>query len=88
MVLLGAENGTDAGFLATLRDALDELGPGEGVTGPLDVDVAAVADPIFAAARGMAMYARRRQEGPGHCRERWKCIERRDKERNEGRTEL
>jgi hypothetical protein len=63
-------------------------GPGEGVTGPLDVDVAAVADPIFAAARGMAMYARRRQEGPGHCRERWKCIERRDKERNEGRTEL
>jgi hypothetical protein len=87
MVLLGGENGTEGGFLAALRDALAELGPVQGPTPPLGVEATAVANPTYAAARGMAVYARRRQEVPGHCRERWKCEEKREKERNGGNGE-
>lgn len=84
VLLLGGENATDGTFLATLRDAL-------GPTMPLSFDVAAVADPTFAAARGMAIYARRRQEAPGHCVETRRCELERERQRargDEGRTEL
>jgi hypothetical protein len=70
---------------------LAELNAGEGLMSPLSVDANVVADPTYAAARGMTLYARGRQEVPGHCRERRECIERRDKERNggnEGKIEL
>ncbi|KAK4035326.1 hypothetical protein C8A01DRAFT_38228 [Parachaetomium inaequale] len=77
-VLLGGENATNSAFLATLRDALAELSP----VSPLRVDVAMIEDPTYAAARGMAVYARRRQEVPGDCMERLVCDERREKERS------
>ena len=89
VVLLGGENATHGAFLATLRDALAELSPVS--VEPPNVDTAAVADPAFAAARGMAVFARRRQEVPGHCKELPKCEKQRKAERageREGRAEL
>jgi hypothetical protein len=50
-----------------------------------------MADPTFAAARGMAVYARRRQEAPGPCVEYQECEEMSEKERSKGqgaKTEL
>jgi hypothetical protein len=79
-VLLGGENATDSAFLATLRDALAKLSP----VSPLSVDVDTIEDPTYAAARGMAVYARRRQEVPGDCMERRMCDERRENERSGG----
>lgn len=84
MVLLGGENGTNPVFLETVRDAMAELYPGEGLGPPLSINATAVVDPTYAAARGMAVYARRRQEVPGHCKEGRECYEKRDKERSEG----
>jgi hypothetical protein len=77
ILLLGGENGTNSMFLETVQGALAWLTP----TLPLNVDVTTVVDPTFAAARGMAMYARRRQEAPGHCVERERCNEEREKQR-------
>jgi hypothetical protein len=87
ILLLGGENATNSMFLATVRDALAWLTP----TLLLNVDATTVVDPTFAAARGMAIYARRRQEAPGHCVERDRCDEEREKQRavrDEGRMEL
>jgi hypothetical protein len=87
MLLLGGENATNSMFLETVRDALAWLTP----TLPLNFDVTTVVDPTFAAARGMAMYARRRQEAAGHCVERERCNEEREKQRairDERRVEL
>jgi hypothetical protein len=84
MVLLGGENGTNRVFLETVRDALAELYPGEGLAPSLSIDATAIVDPTYAAARGMAVYARRRQEVPGHCKESWGCEQKRDKERSGG----
>ena len=83
MVLLGGENGTNPVLLKMVRDALAELYPGEGLVPPLSMDANAVVDPTYAAARGMAVYARRRQEVPGHCKEGWDGNKERDKERSE-----
>lgn len=85
MVLLGGENATDGGFLATLRDALAELHPTLPSLVGSDIDEAMVLDPLYAAARGMAVYARRRQEVPGDCIEGPGCDEVRERERREGR---
>jgi len=49
------------------------------VNGGLDVD------PTFAAARGAALYARRRQEAPFGCVERDECKEEKQRER-EGKS--
>ncbi len=90
-VLLGGENATHGAFLATLRDALAELSPVSVEPPSVDTAAVAVADPAFAAARGMAVFARRRQEVPGHCKELPKCETQREAERageREGRAEL
>jgi hypothetical protein len=42
-------------------------------------------DPVFAAARGAAIYARRRQEAPADCVELETCEEKRNRER-EGKS--
>lgn len=78
MLLLGGENGTEKELLTTIRDAVALLKPAVS----LDIDTAAIVDPTFAAARGMAFYARRRQEAPGHCVELTKCDREREKERD------
>jgi len=80
-LLLGGENATNSVFLQTVRKALGSVTP--MWSSVLDIDIATVADPTFAAARGMAVYARRRQEAPGPCKENFLlCDERREKERN------
>ncbi|KXX78407.1 hypothetical protein MMYC01_205886 [Madurella mycetomatis] len=80
MVLLGGENGTDRTFLETLRDALAEVNP----TSPVSIDIATTVDPTFAAATGMALYARRRQEVPSDCKEHPACEKQRQEERAGG----
>ncbi len=87
LLLLGGENGTNYSFLTVLRDALSSLNPEI----PPSIDIATLVDPTFAAARGMAMYARRRQEVPGHCMEWPKCKGEREKQRageDMGKVEL
>jgi hypothetical protein len=84
LVLLGGENSTDTDFLKVLRDALRDVaqaGGETGVDGSTDnqelvlraANAAALIDPVYAAARGMATYARRRQEVPGDCTEDSSC---------------
>lgn len=68
---LGGENATNSNFLQTIRNVLASVASTLPPT--LDVDIATVADPTFAAARGMAVYARRRQEAPGPCVESLIC---------------
>ena len=79
ILLLGGENATDTKFLATVRDALEPLAPEL-----LANAIVRLADPTFAAARGMALYARRRQEVPGRCVERLNCDEEREEQRTRG----
>jgi hypothetical protein len=75
-----------------VKDALASLSPAlYGLPPTVDFDVAMMADTTFAAARGMAVYARRRQEAPGPCVEYQECEEMREKERSKGqgaKTEL
>jgi len=78
MLLLGGENGTERELLTTIRDAVALLKPAVS----LDIDTAEIVDPTFAAARGMAFYARRRQEAPGHCVEWDGCDQEREKQRD------
>jgi len=73
-LLLGGENATNNIFLQTVRNALNSVTP--TWSSILDIDVATVADPSFAAARGMAVYARRRQEAPNSCEETYVCVQR------------
>ena len=77
LLLLGGENGTNDSFLTVLRDTLSSLNPEI----PPSIDIATIGDPTFAAARGMAIYARRRQEVPGHCMEYPNCKREREKQR-------
>lgn len=83
VALLGGENGTDRTFLETLRDALAEANP-TGPTSPASIDIATAVGPKFAAATGMALYARRRQEAPSDCKEPLTYEEKREEERAGG----
>lgn len=78
LLLLGGENATNGQFLDTLRSVLTW---GSLSASPPNMDLAAMANPTFAAARGMALYARRRQEVPGRCMEVPRCFKEREKER-------
>lgn len=73
-LLLAGESVTHPRFLATLRDSMSELSLGH-------VNIKLAIDPTFAAARGAALYARRRQEVQSDCTERSECDERRMHER-------
>lgn len=68
-VLLAGESATHPRFLAILRDALAEMsltlsvGPQLTTRDSRDlVNLETIIDPTFAAARGAALYARRRQD--------------------------
>lgn len=49
--------------------------------GPATAKIQLAIDPTFAAARGAALYARRRQEVPSDCYEKSECEEMRSRER-------
>ncbi|OCK75261.1 hypothetical protein K432DRAFT_337755, partial [Lepidopterella palustris CBS 459.81] len=96
-VLLAGESATDAKFLDVLRDALAEIagsfaekeasdgkGCKDNKTFAVDLDIDMLADPVFAAARGAALYARRRQEAPYNCVEHERCEAERQREREQG----
>ncbi|KAI9857448.1 MAG: hypothetical protein M1813_008198 [Trichoglossum hirsutum] len=100
-VLLAGESVTDAKFLNILRDSLAEIaGPSarreasddEGwrvnMTFAVDPDIGMLADPVFAAARGAALYARWRQEAPYDCVEHERCEAERRREMEKGPDEL
>ncbi|KAJ5151125.1 uncharacterized protein N7482_010377 [Penicillium canariense] len=87
-ILLGGESVMHPRFLATLRDALAETMPISPVklqtNIPDHADFATVSksvDLTFAASRGAALYARRRQEVQAHCTESPKCEAIRKRER-------
>lgn len=73
-LLLAGESVTHPRFLATLRDSIYELSPDV-------INIKLAMDPTFAAARGAALYARRRQEVQSNCTERSECEETRLHER-------
>ncbi|KAJ5497896.1 Cytochrome P450 [Penicillium expansum] len=73
-LLLAGESVTHPRFLDILRDSMSELSPH-----PVDIKLAI--DPTFAAARGAALYSRRRQEVQADCTERSECEETRKHER-------
>lgn len=87
-ILLAGEGATHPRFLASVRDSLAELMP----ILPMDLQtnvpnhansaiVSNIVDPTFAASRGAALYARRRQEVQGHCTEPSECESIRERER-------
>ncbi|KAK3933788.1 hypothetical protein QBC46DRAFT_348273 [Diplogelasinospora grovesii] len=81
---VGPLSSRSAGFVDALRGVVADLGPDVFDKSVLeDIDVAMAVDPTLAAARGMATYARRRQEVAGNCMEQdWAtCEARRDRER-------
>ncbi|GAD93540.1 hypothetical protein PVAR5_2152 [Paecilomyces variotii No. 5] len=86
-ILLAGESVTHPDFLAILRDALAEMMPISPVKHqtniPVHVNPAIVSkiNPTFAASRGAALYARRRQEVQGDCTEPSECEAIRKKER-------
>jgi len=64
-----------------LRDALQDIVPevaqqDENTLSDLDINIADF-DPLYAASRGAAEFAKRAQEGRMGCREREECKERR-----------
>ncbi|KAJ5374166.1 hypothetical protein N7517_006172 [Penicillium concentricum] len=73
-VFLAGESVTHPRFLDIFRDAMSKLSLES-------VNIKSGIDPTFAAARGAALYARRRQEVPGDCMERRECEETRMHER-------
>ncbi|KAJ5781749.1 uncharacterized protein N7518_010232 [Penicillium psychrosexuale] len=73
-LVLAGESVTHPRFLTTLRDSISELSPDV-------VNIKLAMDPTFAAARGAALYARRRQEVQSNCTERSECEETRLHER-------
>jgi hypothetical protein len=75
-IFLAGESVTHPRFLATLRDSMSELSL-DSATAKIQLAI----DPTFAAARGAALYARRRQEVPSECYERGECEEMRMHER-------
>ncbi|KAJ5643370.1 uncharacterized protein N7484_005877 [Penicillium longicatenatum] len=85
---LAGESVTHPRFLATLRDAMAEImptWPGNLQTNIPDhagpAVVSKIVDPTFAASRGAALYARRRQEVQADCTERSTCEATRNEER-------
>lgn len=93
-VLLAGESATNPTFLKTLGDALFEVTTPstEGLYTRMgdhmisnstldDVFAEKVVDPLFAAARGAALYARWRQEAPYECIEKKECSQKREEER-------
>ncbi|CEJ59116.1 hypothetical protein PMG11_07752 [Penicillium brasilianum] len=87
-ILVAGESVMYPRFLATLRDALAEIMP----MSPLNLrtnipgytksaTVSKSVDLTFAASRGAALYARRRQEVQAHCTESSKCEAIRERER-------
>ncbi|KAJ5524102.1 hypothetical protein N7494_010752 [Penicillium frequentans] len=83
-VLLAGESVTHPHFLATLRVVLSEILPSSvDLQNVLDADpaVSKIVDLTFAAARGAALYARRRQEVQSECKERPICEDIRRRER-------
>jgi len=90
-VLLAGESATNPRFLAVLKDALAELSP--ILSSDLKTTVAnssRTLNPTFAAARGAALYARRRQEVQGDCEEPPECeiMRRQEQTRSLGRQDL
>ncbi|CAG8888068.1 unnamed protein product [Penicillium egyptiacum] len=75
-ILLAGESVTHPRFLASLRESMSELS-----LGPATAKIQLAIDPTFAAARGAALYARRRQEVPSDCYEKLECEEMRLRER-------
>lgn len=75
-ILLAGESVTHPRFLASLRDSMSELS-----LGPVTAKIQLAIDPTFAAARGAALYARRRQEVQSDCYEKVECEEMRLRER-------
>ncbi|CAI7594266.1 unnamed protein product [Penicillium palitans] len=75
-ILVAGENVTHPRFLASLRESMSELS-----LGPATAKIQLAIDPTFAAARGAALYARRRQEVPSDCYEKSECEEMRSRER-------
>lgn len=69
-IFLAGESVTHPCFLACLRDSLSELSLGHA-TAKIQLAI----DPTFAAARGAALYARRRQEVQSGCYEKGGCEE-------------
>ncbi|KAJ5936206.1 hypothetical protein N7454_005504 [Penicillium verhagenii] len=87
-IFLAGESVTHPRFLATLRDAMAEImptWPGNLQTNIPDhagpAVVSKIVDPTFAASRGAALYARRRQEVQAGCTERSTCEATRNEER-------
>lgn len=93
LLLLG-ESASNPGFLTALKDALAhiamlpmEANPYIGAAQPdVSVDVAVAVDPLYAAARGAALYARWRQEVPWDCTEHEGCEDERRRERTAERN--
>ncbi|KAL4916200.1 hypothetical protein BDW62DRAFT_186605 [Aspergillus aurantiobrunneus] len=86
-ILLAGENATNPYFLRVLRDTLGSVrlqDPRQSENSPVDLlatSSSRMADPVFAAARGAALYARWRQEAPFDCVERPECEVERRRER-------
>ena len=89
-IILMGERATNPKFLEVLRDALSDMKihyvkKYEIKESDFDVkiDVENIADPLFAAARGAALYARWRQEAPLNCEEmaNMECEKKRESER-------
>ncbi|KUM61363.1 hypothetical protein ACN42_g5742 [Penicillium freii] len=68
-ILLAGESVTHPRFLASLRESMSEL------FGPTTAKIQLATDPTFAAARGAALYARRRQAVPSDRYEKLECEE-------------
>ena len=89
VILLGDCVG-DPEFKEMLKDALGEIrkvgieANATGGAGP-SVEVETMADPLYAAAQGVATYARRRQEVPRACKEAKDC-EKKRRESSKGRV--
>jgi hypothetical protein len=87
-ILVAGESVMHPRFLATLRDALAEMMPISPINLQTNIPgyaesatVSKSVDLTFAASRGAALYARRRQEVQAHCTEPSKCEAIRKRER-------
>lgn len=76
---------------SALEEAIADVNGRRHITSParvlmkFDSEIAEPTDPLFAAARGAALYARWRQEAPYDCEEEEKCEEQRQREREGNR---
>ncbi|KAJ6107634.1 hypothetical protein N7523_008957 [Penicillium sp. IBT 18751x] len=90
-VLLAGESATNPRFVAVLKDALSELSPMLSQDLKMTVvNSTETLNPTFAAARGAALYARRRQEVQADCDEPPECeiMRRQEQTRSSGRQDL